>query len=449
MIVGRRVSFLMTLCSVVAVVMLGSYLLPARYTARAELLVENGKSNQALPGGPSPLATEGDLLQSERVAIAALALLGMREDPVLRQKWKETTDGRGEFESWAAEELSKKLNVMPARNSSIITVSYSSPDPVLAAKTLNALLKAYVDTARELRGESAAQSSAVFSDRTNRLKTAVELAAENLARFQRENGVVSTDERLDIENLRLTELNAQLVMLQSTAANAAGRQRHSAGGSGMDEVLRDPLVSTLSSDLARQQGKFAEMRSKLGDQHPAIAEQRESLDDLKGRLDAATRRASSTIATDSRIASERAASVQAALTAQRAKVMEVKSKRDQAQRLQLDLDLARRAYDAGVTRANETVLDSDSSRGNVSVVKAPTVPASPAFPRPADSLAAALVLGMVAALVVVLRRESRDRRLRLDEEVSELLEQPLLGVISQCRKSTPLLQLSNRWVQPT
>lgn len=441
---GRRLAFLTTLCCVVAVVMLGSYLLPARYTAKADLLVEQGRSAQMLPTMSGQLATEAELLQSERVAIAALALLGMREDPVLRQKWKEKSGGRGEFESWAAEELSKKLNVMPSRNSNILTVSYSSPDPVLAAKTVNALLKAYVDTARELRGESATQSSATFSDRTSRLKTALDLAAEKLARFQRENGVASTDERLDIENLRLSELNAQLVMLQSTAANAAGRQRYAAGGSGMEEVLRDPLVATLSADLARQQAKFAEMRSKLGDQHPAIAEQRESLADLKGRLDAATRRASSAIATDSRIASERAGSVQAALTAQRAKVMEVKSKRDQAQRLQLELDAARRAFDAAVTRANEAVLDSDSSRGNVSIIKTATVPAKPAFPRPADSLAAALVLGLLAAVVVVLWLESGDRRLRLDEEVSELLEQPLLGVISHGRRSTPLLQLSNR-----
>jgi capsular polysaccharide biosynthesis protein len=53
-------------------------------------------------------------------------------------------------------------------------------------------------------------------------------------------------------------------------------------------------------------------------------------------------------------------------------------------------------------------------------------------------------MGLLAAILVVLWRESRDRRLRLDQDVPELLEQPLLGLISHDKRSTPLLLLSHR-----
>jgi polysaccharide biosynthesis transport protein len=175
-----------------------------------------------------------------------------------------------------------------------------------------------------------------------------------------------------------------------------------------------------------------------------MAEQRNAVNDLRARMEAAISRASSTIAVESRIASERAGSVQAALNAQRAKVMEVKSKRDLAQRLQRDVELARRAYDSAVTRTNETVLDSGASRGNVSIVKAATVPANPVFPRPAVNIFASIVMGLLAAVGAAFWRESHDRRLRREEEVSDLLDQPLLGVMSSGKSATANLRLSSR-----
>lgn len=445
MILGRRVAFLTTLGCVVLLVLLGTVLVTPRYAAKAQVIVEGRGASQGLPTISSPLSTEADLLQSERVAIAALRLLGLQNDPALQAKWQEATNGLGDFEAWAAEQLSKRLDVKPARESNILTISYTSPDPAVAAKTVNAFVKAYVDTTTEIRSESAAQSSASFSDRTRSLKAALTAAEERLASFQRENGVASTDERYDVENMRLSELNAQLVTLQSAAANAAGRQKQaSANRSGMEEVIRDPLVSSLSFEVARQEARLMELRAKAGDRHPAVAEQTDTLKTLRARLDAATARASSTIGIESRIAAERAGSIQAALEAQRAKVMEAKARRDQAQRLQRDLELARKAYDEAVLRTNDTVLNTGASRGNVSVVKAATVPAKASFPRPSINLAASIVMGLLLGIAAAFWRESRDRRLRLDHDVQDLLEQPLIGVISGGKSSPATLRLSSR-----
>jgi chain length determinant protein EpsF len=446
-IVSRRVAFLATLCCVVSIVLLGTFLVPPRYTAKAQVIIEGrASSTQPAQAITNRLTTEAELIESERVSIAALRQLGLQNDPELLGKWKDKTEGRGDFESWAAEQLLKKLDVKPSREANILTISYSAPDPSIAAKTVNAFVKAYVDTANQIREETETQSSASFGGRTKSLKAALQLAEERLASFESENGVAFTDERLDIENLRLSELNAQLVTLQSAAANAAGRQRQAGvDRASMEEVRKDPLVSSLSFEVARQEARLAELRSRVGDRHPSVNEQRTVLNELKARVDSAIARASSSFGLESKIAAERAGSVQAALNVQRKKVMEVKSKRDQARRLQLDLELARRAYDAAVIRANDTVLDSGSSRGSVSVVKTATVPAKPTFPRPAINIPASILMGLLAAIAAAFWRESRDRRLRLEQDVYELLEQPLLGVISSGRiAGARPLRLSSR-----
>lgn len=442
---GRRLAFLVALCAIVAVVMLATLAMKPQYVAQAQVIVESRNPNNNGPGTASRLAAGADLLQSERVSIDVLRLLGLEHDPALRQKWQKATDGKGDFLAWASEQLLKKLDVKPARESGVLTITYTSEDPAMAAKIANAFVTAYLEISRQLREESVTQSSASYDPRTRRLKAALDSAEEKLTGYLRDNSIASTDDKLDVESLRLSELNTQLVTLQSAAANAAGRQRQaSVNRSGMEEVLKDPVVASLSAEVAKQEAKLAELRSKAGDRHPAVAEQRNTLAEMKARLDAASSRASSSIAAESRIATDRMGAVQTALDQQRAKVLELRSKRAEAQRLQRDVELARRAYDDAVLRTNESTMDSGASRESVSLLKSATVPVKPAFPRPMVNLAAALVIGLLAGIAAAFWRERRDRRLRLEEDVFELLEQPLVGVLSNERPASPRLMLGSR-----
>ena len=124
--------------------------------------------------------------------------------------------------------------------------------------------------------------------------------------------------------------------------------------------------------------------------------------------------------------------------------MKSRSTREEAQRLQREAELARRAYDAAVIRTSETSMESGALRGPVSLLKTATVPAKPAFPRPMINLIAALVIGLIAGVAAAFWRESRDRRLRLDEEVTELLEHSLVGVISSGQVASRRLRLLSR-----
>jgi polysaccharide biosynthesis transport protein len=439
-IVGRRVAFLATLGSVVLLVVLASLLAPRQYTARAQVMVESRGSVNPGNSMSGPAAAEAELVQSARVSIAALRLLGLQADAGLQNKWQDATDGRGDFETWAGEQLLKKLEVKPSRDSTLLTISYTSKDAAASARTVNAFVQAYVDIATQIREENATRTTGSFSGRTDRLKAALDAAEEKLVSFQREHAISATDDKMDIESLRLAELNTQLVTLQSQAANAAGRQRQS-GRSSVDEVLRDPVVSMLSADLARQEARLVELRSRLGEQHPSVIEQRSTLQELRARVDAASRRVTASIAGESRIAAERVATIQSALDAQRTKVIELKAHRNQAQRLQRDVELARRTYDAAVVRANESAMESGGPRESVSIVKTATVPALPSSPRFVVNLVAAILFGLLAGVIAAFWRESRDRRLRLENEVSELLTQPLLGVISSGRSAPARLAL--------
>ena len=119
--------------------------LPRQYTAAASVLVDV-KTPDPIAGtsfsGPmlaAHMANEANVIQSERVMLRALVAMGLMDDPKMRAKWLEETDGVGDFPVWLATRLSKDLDIKPSREGSIMTVLYNSADRVFAATMASVL----------------------------------------------------------------------------------------------------------------------------------------------------------------------------------------------------------------------------------------------------------------------------------------------------------------------
>ena len=158
-----KTSLLVLLVTVVAVVSL-SLLTPKKYTATASVMLDvrspDPVAGAVLAGMMSPayMATQVDLMGSERVARRAIQSLGLNEDPQMREQWSTATKGQGDFEAWLSDALLQSLEIKPSRESNVISISYSSPDPNFAAAVANAFVRAYIDTSLELRVDPARPS---------------------------------------------------------------------------------------------------------------------------------------------------------------------------------------------------------------------------------------------------------------------------------------------------
>ena len=86
-------------------------------------------------------------------------------------------------------------------------------------------MTAYTDTTLDLRVEPAKLYNSFFDERAKALRDALEQAQSRLSAYQREKGIIVNDERLDVENARLSELSTQLVALQAVAEESANLTR--------------------------------------------------------------------------------------------------------------------------------------------------------------------------------------------------------------------------------
>jgi uncharacterized protein involved in exopolysaccharide biosynthesis len=111
--------------------------LPRQYTAETSLVVEMrldpalGALAPAL-AAPSYMATQVEILRSERVASRAVKLLGVERSAAAVAQWREATKAKISLERYFAGVLQRGLTVEPGRGSSIINLSFTAADPIFA-----------------------------------------------------------------------------------------------------------------------------------------------------------------------------------------------------------------------------------------------------------------------------------------------------------------------------
>lgn len=433
---ARWLVLLSVFLSVVAIAALVSFLMPKKYTSSAQVLIDvkspDPMIGMVLPAmmTPSYMATQVDLISSERVAIQVIRRLKMNESSAMQKQWREATDGVGSFESWLAGILAKNLTVKPARESNVITISYESTDPQFAAALANGYAESFIDTTAGLRTDPARSFNAIFDGLAARLRERLEEAQTRLAEFQKERGLVATDERLDIENARLLDLSQQVTLLEGVQSESGNReiQAKRAAGSSAD-VLANQVVGALTADLARLEAKAEELESRFGDAHPQVIETRANIKVLRKRIAEETNKVTSSVGFSNTVNEARLAKARANLEAQRAKVIQMRANRDAASVLVRDVENLQKAYDTAQNRAVQASMESQTTQTNVSIVQVASPSPNPSSPKVLLNMALGIVGGLILALTAVLLVELNDRRVRTADDVLMELNLPLVGVL--------------------
>jgi chain length determinant protein EpsF len=413
-----------------------SMLLPKQYRAVASVVVDFKPDpvSAVMFGGmvsPTMMATQADILQSERVALRVVRNLRLSENPQVRQQWVDETGGQGNIESWLGTVFQRQMEVIPSRESSVISVAYKAPDPRFAAALANAFVRAYIDTSLELRVDPAKQYSSFFEGRTKEARDALEAAQNKVSAYQKAKGIIASDERLDIENARLNELSSQLTALQAISAESSSRQAQAQGAQGdrLSEVLNNPLLAGIKAEIVRNEGRLQELSTRYGDNHPLVMEARASLAEQRSRLQAETRRVTGSVSINNSINRQREAEIRRSLDAQRNRVLQMKAVRDEGVLLQRDVENAQRAFDAVQQRFMQTNLESQTTQSNINQLTQAEPPLSPATPRVALNTVLATLIGSLLAAALALILELRDRRVRNLDDLVATLGLPVLATM--------------------
>jgi len=435
-LLARKWAALLVFVLVVATTVGVSLVLPKQYDATASVVIDikpDPLSAMAFPSMamPSFMATQVDILISDRVALKVIRDLKLLDNPALREQWLTEGEGKGTIEQWLSNLLQRGLDVKPSRESNVIQINYRSPDPRFAAGLANAFAQAYIATTLELRVDPAKQFSAFFVTQSKDARTALETAQTKLSAYQRDKGIIAADERLDVENARLSELSSQLVQIQAISSESGSRQQQAQGDTGdrMQEVLNNPLIGGLRADLTRNEARLQELNSKFGVNHPQVVEAKANIAELRTRIDAEIRRVTGGVSVTNTINKQREAQVRRQLDTQRAKLLQLKGVRDQGQVMVREVENAQRSFDSVMARLNQTAMESQANQSYANLLTSAQPPSEQSSPKVVLNTLLAIFLGTLLAVGVALLLELSNRRVRSPEDAVAALGLPVLGVL--------------------
>ena len=352
------------------------------------------------------------------------------------------------------------LKVTPLVGTRLIEISYSDPDPRLAAEVVNRLVQALMDYSFQARFNATAQASGWLADQLVGLRRQTEELQEKAIRLQRDTGIFGDGNGHNVVLARLESLNEALIAAESNRILKGAIYKASQSGdpeliSGLagNAATATPsmtnslaLIQTLRAQEAAIRAEIAEDDTKYGSAFPRLAELHAQLDGMEKSVKDEVHRIGERSRTDFEIASQAESSARESFERQKALANDTNDRAIAYSLARQEADGSRNIYQGLLAKLKEAGVLEGLRSTNLTIVNPARVPPtnrphSPNIPLYyAAALAAGLFIGCSSALV----RELQDRSIRSPQELEEMLGSRLLGVIPRVRTSVRMLGRSHQ-----
>lgn len=436
-----------------------SVMMPKAYEASSSVMIDlrapdlglgGDRRNALQPSTQTIMQTQAALIRSERVARHVVLLTKLHERPESVQSWVQATGGKGDLVAFIGDQLLRGLDVVPAKDASIVGIQYTAKDPQFAATMANAFAQAYIDVNLELKVDPARRTAGWFEEQRSLFAGQLALAQKKLADYQQAHGLLAVSEgQIDIENAKLASLTGQLADLQGQRAEARSRQQQTLNLDSSAEVQNNPLIASIKADILRTEASVKQMNAQLGSEHPTLKAAQDQLAALKTQLNIERANVARTVAGSSDMTDRRLGTVAAELERQKQRVLSMKAGSDEVVVLRRDVERAQRALDTIESQQSQAMLESRLQQNNVSIVTTAVPPLHASKPRVLLNTLAGLVFGALLGVVVALMAEMRRPVIRDVSDIVELLDLPVLSTVSAIAVGETAASSAPRFALPT
>jgi capsular exopolysaccharide synthesis family protein len=299
----RKTVILAVFLLVTITVALVTFILPPTYASTTRISVQKDSSDIAGLGvngmgsqmygsfDPYWIQTEFEKIQSKMILYPVISNLDLTVEWAKRDKYETAMPLDMTYR-----ELRSKIDVTQSRNTSLIEIKATSPDPNEAAAIANNIAEVYKNSRlRQWQALSSRGTEALNTELTNRTAEILALQKEldvlkeqlGIADLEIQPGLMTAF--LEPESLRkqdtvLIETKAEYEKLDKTYAGLTNASRAELKRS-MLTINPDPLLANMLQELAREESKLAELTNSYSLEHPEVKGVRGRIGALNDQID--------------------------------------------------------------------------------------------------------------------------------------------------------------------
>ena len=417
----RRHLWLIGLCA--ALVGLGAFVyahaLPKTYTANGLMTVEGEQFaipelQGALRGGDGPdpmpfVHTEVQALTSRAMVSLVAGQMHLQDDPEFNADLRPPTlmqrvkgfigNMTASFlpkappgapapksEDGVIGSVQKALAVFQDNRSLVISVSFVSQDPALAARFVNLLISDYVASRAQHRADANLGASTVMAQRVDQARADLNAIEQQMQDLRNKGDVVGLRAgsigQQQVEELTTAAASASLQRSQLEVsyqrASAAARQGSS---DALATVLSSSTISALRDQESQASSRLATLSAHYGANHPSMRSARADLASARRGIRDEAARIVASLGAQLRVARDQEADVKQQLELARHGAVTAENSRAQLDQLQQEATTRRNLYQTLLERSQQTVAQpAGSVTPDVRVISPAIAPGFPSGP---------------------------------------------------------------------
>jgi polysaccharide biosynthesis transport protein len=330
-------------------------------------------------------------------------------------------------------------NRLPFKDTRLIDIRYTHPDPQIAAKVVNTIARTLVLLNLEKRNATNVQERDFLQRAIADLQTQIRSDEERLITYAKKNQILSLESGQNTVVDRLAGLNKQLLDAENERKLAESTY-NAALAPGAAQALAEENakhITDASAKLEDLQQHRAQLLVEATDKWPEVREVDKQIAVLEGQLQDARNRATSIVKTNLetryRQALAREQALRASFNEQRGETLSQNEVAVNYRIIQQEIESNKKLLDGFLQRSKENEILRAGTSNTIQVIDYATVPTQPVGPKRLQYLALTLALFLPCGIGVALLKEYLNNTVRSSEEVERALNLPALAVIPTVR----------------
>jgi len=380
------------------------------------------------------LQTQAQKIQGDGLALEVIRALRLDHNPDLVPEQPanahadvEASAGETSLESMALKVFRRRVTVTRDSSSRLITASFGSHDPRLAALVTNKLAELFIEDSYRTRHDAIVKSTEWLSKQLDDIRQKMEDSNRSLADFQRANGIADTGENQNTVaeemvnlNRQLTQAEADRIQLQAFLA----REKETSPDT-LPQVRANPVIQQLTQKLADVRGELAQSAAVYGKNHPNIKKLQNQAQELEAQI--ANQR--SAIVGELKTTYAAARAREQIMGARIKNTTMMLEQMAQYNELKKDAQANTDLYNTLYAKVKEAGITAASKSTNIRIIDRARILDSPTRPHRAVNLVMGLLAGLFGGVLMAFLREGLDRRIRSVTDVREWVGLPGVLVV--------------------
>ena len=325
----------------------------------------------------------------------------------------------------------KNLEVVPERDTTIISLSFSNTDPALTRDVVNAHIKEFIAWQMDKRLDAAASARIQLEKQIDIARINLERAEKQLNEFAQKAGIVSLNSNLNIIYRQLEEMNSALATAQADriARESLYKQATSQNINSQSIVTENQLIQNLRQELAKVEAEYQENYSIFKDDYPKLKNIKAKMHDLERRIGAEEERILATVKNDYLSAVTKESSLAEKAEEMKKQALDLNNQATEYKILEREVETSKFIHQSLMERAKEIDAKVGTDLGNVQIVDYAVLPLKPYKPSIKLNLLVALVFGFVGGIGLAFLVEYLDNTVKRIDELAERFGLPVVGVL--------------------